>query len=124
MTQYYALEGARNNNSVRVIIHLAVPAGDNAAGVSWQSVAADYVVVTSANQTTLSVVPVSMLEPGAQAALDAGSLYEHVFRVQDDANAVPATRLANLETVVAAEVTTQLVTLQNQLNYWGKKGDA
>jgi hypothetical protein len=123
MTQYYALAGASPPNSVRVVIHLAVPAGNNAAGVSWQSVAPDYKASRTENGT-VSVVPTSMLEAGAQAALDAGSLYEHEFRVPDDFNAAPATRLTNLETAVAAEAVIELAILQDQLNYWGQKGDA
>ena len=122
MTQYYALAGSARGNSVKVVIHIQVPGTNNAAGVAWSSIAADY--KTSRTGDTVSEVPASMLEAGAQAALDAGTLYEHEFRVEDDINAPPATRLVNLETAVTAEAITQLAILQNQLNYWGQKGDA
>lgn len=122
MTQYYALEGAAAGNSVKVVIHIQVPGTNNAVGVAWSSVAADY--KTSRTGDTVSAVPTSMLEPGAQTALDTGTLYEHEFIVRDDVNAAPATRLTNLETAVTAEAIKQLAILQNQLNYWGQKGDA
>lgn len=119
-TDYYTLEGSGLGNSVRVVIHIDVPGSNNAAGIPWQTVAPEFKLSTRGS--TISVVPTTLLEPGGQAGLDAGTLYESEFRVADDANATPAVRVANLEAAVVTEASDVLATLQKALNYWGQKG--
>ncbi len=116
MADYVLLEGSDKNNRIRVIVHSDVPAGNNAVGVAWSDALVGFL------SDTVSVVPVSLLPPGRQAELDAGTKYEWSLSFEDDANESPVTRLANIEAAVAVGEADQIAELSNRLRYWGKVG--
>jgi hypothetical protein len=90
--------------------------GNNEVGVAWSAALVDYL------ESTVSVVPVSILPVGRQADLDAGAVYEWEFTFADDADGTPANRIANLETAILAGEAGEVVRLQNILRYFGKTG--
>ncbi len=47
-TNYYVLEGSASGNTLRVVIHIEVPAppASNEAGIEWQTVVAGYVAAS------------------------------------------------------------------------------
>ena len=117
-TTYYVLDGSPKGNRLRVAMHIAVPGGNNAAGTAWQTAVAEYVI--SRDQGTISQVP--GLSSGEQTKLDTGQLLEQVDQVEDDANAPPLERKANVEAHVTARAAEVSAELANRLQHWGESG--
>ena len=118
-TNYYVLSGNPKGTTLQVAFHVVVPAGDNAAGVAWQTAVVEYRGMPDQPGTT-SIVP--GLAAAEQTKLDAGQLVEFVEPVRDDANASDADRKSNVETHVrdrAIEIGTELGHL---LQHWGESG--
>lgn len=116
MADYVLLGGGARNNLVRVVVHSTTPAGNNAVNVAWSTALVGHL------ESTVSVVPASLLPPGRQADLDAGTVYEWEFTHEDDAGKTPAERLASVEAAVLAREANEQTRLANLLRYWGFTG--
>lgn len=115
MSDYHILESDVYGNESKVVMHFAVPAGNNAVGVAWQTIQA----ILWANQT--SIVPT--IESAEQAELDAGALMEHVYRFKSRPGESLVDKRAALDIAFESEQTRVLALLSNRLNFWGYARD-
>ncbi len=123
MADYILLESADKQNQVRVVVHTPVPNSNNAVNVKWR----DAVVAWVGSRTDpvgdmTSVVPVSLLPAGVQAARDAGVVYEWEGTVRFDANISNTAKLAAIDTWVADNEADEFARLQSILEFYGKTG--
>ncbi len=116
--EYVVTTNADRGHRVSGFAHSTVPLGDNAAGTPWSQA-----LVEPLGDTT-SQVPASILPPGRQALLDAGSVFEWGFTVSIDANGLPAEKTATVEAWLVATEDAELTVLQNRLQFWGHTGSA
>ena len=117
-TNYYVLDGTRRGSRLRVAYHVEVPNSSNAAGTNWRTAVTEFLSTT--DDGTLSKVP--GLASSEQNKLDAGELAEWVDAVEDDANAPPATRKANVEAHVSAAAAERGQNMADRLQHWGESG--
>lgn len=114
MANYFVLAGSDKANHYQVAVHVDVPAGNNQAAKTWQSVAVEY------QESTVSAVP--WIDGATQTALDTGALYEFVIDVEVDADETDANKIVAVETAVTTARTDELARLQVLLRYWGYEG--
>jgi len=101
--------------------YIQPPNVNNSAGVNVRVAVSEY--VTDRDGGTTSKAP-SLPTGVTQTNLDSGVWYEFPFTEEVDANLSDAAKRAEVETMLAAEESAQLQTLQDQLQLWGWEGTA
>lgn len=107
MADYYVVQQNDRGDTISVIIHFPVPAGNNDATPTpkaWQAIVAE--LRTAAGEAGSSQVPWATAP--MLAALDTGSVYELAHSFQDETDNVdtltPAQRATNLDAAVQAKI--------------------
>jgi hypothetical protein len=115
MSKLHVLTG-NNNNQYQIIVHIATPVGNNAAGVAWSQA----VINSGRNVTSMPIGN----GPGqiAQSEADqitAGTLLESSQTYWDDITLNTTQRLAALDAVATQMGNDAITNCQTQLKFYG-----
>jgi hypothetical protein len=118
MANYHILSGKADGNQMQVVFHLPVPDVTNAVGVNYRNA-----LIMHLGGAQESIVPVTLLGAGEQAALDIGTLYELVWAF----NTHPGMTLADKRDALDAQynqfVSIIVAQLQARLEFYGYSRD-
>ena len=121
MASAHVLE--RREGRVRIVLHFAVPSGNNAAGIPWSTALVNSGLVTSSRLLAGDGIA-GTISAAEQASLAAGALYEVVEEVKLLSAGSTANQLnAFIDTHWNRRRTEVLAELQRTLNYFGRTRD-
>jgi len=115
MARIHILEGS-GQNVYTVVVHGAVPAGNNVAGFPWS----DCINNSGHNTTSMTVgTGPGQITNAEQNQIAAGTLVEGVAQWQNDPAWTQAERAANLDLMATRLIADLLADLQTRLRVWG-----
>lgn len=106
------------SGKLRMVCHLPIPAGNNSAGVSWQTA----LVNSGLGGTT--VMPdgdgtAGTISAAEKAQIESGAIFEREVEILPDTAANNASRLAYVDATYAAVVASEMARLQAALKWYG-----
>jgi len=115
MSKMHVLDGG-TNNVYSVVVHTAVPAGNNAAGTPWATA-----LINSKRNTTIMTIGTGagQITQAEADQIAAGTVLEGSFIWQDDPTWTNAQRTADLDLRAQQMVSDLTTNTQNQLKYFG-----
>lgn len=117
MATYTILEQSESENTATMCIEFAVPAGNNAAGVTWQSVVSQIRTADGEAGSTLNTTKVGN---GAYiATLDSGAVKEILYTHEYDRYLTDGQKATALDAAVVAHIAEYTNDFSARHNFYG-----
>ena len=119
--EYKTTTTTKLKNVVSGFAYSVVPAGDNAATITWKLALTEF--LTDRDGDTASKAP-TLPAAVTQVQLDAGDLVEWPFTVNVNAHDTDGDKETELQVQLLVQEVDVLADLQARLNFWGREGQA
>jgi len=119
--EYKTTTTTKLKNRISGFAYSVVPAGSNVAGTTWKVALTEF--ITDRDGVTTTKAP-SLPAAVTQVQLDVGDLVEWPFMVELDANLSDGAKETAVQVQLLADEVDVLTELQDQLNFWGREGQA
>jgi len=122
MSNYHVIDLNRTEDKATVAFHIAVPSENNQQGTALSTCLVERNSRNNDNFDSQIPAHATNFAP-ENAAILAGTVYEHVETVQFDAKINNATKLAVIKARYTAIVAVAPDWLRKELKFWGYHGD-
>lgn len=123
MSNYHVMEVSADHDTATVAMHFTVPDEANFASVNIRAALVEYLATRGVDNVVTAVPWLETDNPTEYAALEAGSVFEKIERVEYDVNVTNAAKAAVIDARWTALNATIPDVLRERLKFWGLDRD-